>query len=374
MRKKCLLILVLCVSLLMSACQLIPVEESLPPVPVIHPYEQSEFKLATVMRGDMSLDLTIRCVYDLARLEKLSFPVEAPIEDVFVQQGQTVKAGDLLATLDQKTLLQQMENYENNRNTYHRNKRHLQEMLNLELDSCNALIAKLQAELALTQNESTAKTLQQQIASLQQRCETAQKNYENKVRPIDEALYILDLRVEELKPLIAERNLYAGIDGVVTYLLNIEPGEYYQKNKQFITISDINSAVFTTTGDNAEHLPVGSAVTIVTKGKELAAHVIDPTELGALQQDTKKIYIRLDQPDPTINRNESGVITIVQDSRTDVLYVDKSVIHYYDGKSFVYLPAENGLRTMRYVTLGLELRNIVEITDGLEEGEQVVIG
>ena len=61
------------------------------------------------------------------------------------------------------------------------------------------------------------------------------------------------------------------------------------------------------------------------------------------------------------------------DERKNVLYVNNKAIHTVNGNPFVYMLDKDGLRTMRYVTLGLELKDTIEITSGLEEGDQVII-
>ena len=99
----------------------------------------------------------------------------------------------------------------------------------------------------------------------------------------------------------------------------------------------------------------------------------NPTVLGMTNASDEKIYLQLDQPDPTLKSRDSGSIILKLDQRENVLYLDKSAIRTFNGKPFVYIPDENGLPTLRYVTLGLEVKNVVEIVEGLDEGDQVII-
>ena len=51
------------VSLLFSACQMFPAEEELPSAPVIRSYEAAEYKVATVVRGDLAKTVRVSCEY-----------------------------------------------------------------------------------------------------------------------------------------------------------------------------------------------------------------------------------------------------------------------------------------------------------------------
>ena len=74
MRKNVLrLIVLVLVSIVLSACQLLPEEEVLPPIPVIRSYEVEEYEQVTVMRGDLVSTATVRLTYKLTRKQSLSF-------------------------------------------------------------------------------------------------------------------------------------------------------------------------------------------------------------------------------------------------------------------------------------------------------------
>ena len=69
----------------------------------------------------------------------------------------------------------------------------------------------------------------------------------------------------------------------------------------------------------------------------------------------------------------SGSVNVVLDQREDVLYVDRKAVKTADGKYFVYMLDENGLRTRKEITTGLETGNYVEIVSGLTEGDSVIL-
>ena len=188
------------------------------------------------------------------------------------------------------------------------------------------------------------------------------------------------LYINELKAALEEHQIFAGIDGVVTYVWPFTDGQQSVKNLRVITISDLDSAVFTAKTEYAEFFPVGEPVTIICQKKEYKAHVVDPVELGLEEPNTEEtneerstIYFTLDLPDPTLANGVNGTITLALDRRPNVLYLSKDVIKTTDGKPFVYLQDENGLRIMQPITTGLQTNDFVEITSGLQEGDRVIV-
>ena len=83
MPKKMYVILALVLSLLLASCQLMPVEETLPEVPVIRDYEKKTYDQSKVMRGDLILSEDVRCTYEITRQDDLGFSIgggaDAPV-------------------------------------------------------------------------------------------------------------------------------------------------------------------------------------------------------------------------------------------------------------------------------------------------------
>lgn len=396
MRKKVLrLISLILVSVALSACQLLPEEEVLPPMPVIHDYEVEEYELVTVMRGDLISTATVRPTYKLTRKQHLSFSLGGLyIDSVYIIEGQAVKTGDLLASLEQKELQSQLAAQRHEVNVLYAEGKHLKETLDLELAEYSAMLTGLEQELqqkqaALQESVSTGEDapstqeLQQQIDSLLQQKQalerkiaSAQSSYDAKLQPVNDSMYIEYMRLQELESTVSDRQLVAGIDGVITFLRDVEDGQRSVKGENFITISNLDSAAFITDTEYAEYFPLGTEVVITCSGKDYEALVVDATELGFPTVDATEpttIYFKLKQPDPSLMDNARGAITLTLDQRTNALYVHKKAIQTTNGETFVYLLDENGLRTMRSVTIGMNAGNFVEIIEGLNEGDRVIV-
>lgn len=373
-----------------TACQIMPVEEELPSAPVIRAYEAEEYEQTPVMRGDLILSKTVKCTYVSAKQESLSFSLGGMfIDKVYVSVGQQVRAGELMAELEQGDLLEQISNQEYVIEVLQANKSNILENQELEAQRQDAVIAGMEEQLAslIEQmkdcDEQTKETLTQQASAVvvkkqaqEEAKEAANEAYEDQLLEVEDSLYIEGLRLEELQETLRERQIYAGIDGTVTYLLKIKEDDRSVKGKTVFTISDLDTTVFTVEGENAQYFPVGTEVTLVCNKKEYMACAVDASEFGITKQqedDSPVAYLQLVQPDPTLEDGDKGSIQLILDQRKDVLYVARDAIRSADGEQFVYMLDEDGLRIMQKVTTGLEAGEYIEITGGLAEGDSVII-
>ena len=87
------------------------------------------------------------------------------------------------------------------------------------------------------------------------------------------------------------------------------------------------------------------------------------------------IYYRLsDDFDPSVIQvGTTGNITVVLDSRENVLKLPVRAIHEAGEDRFVYVIGENGIREAKPVKVGLTGNDGVEIVEGLKEGDVVIL-
>jgi len=77
--------------------------------------------------------------------------------------------------------------------------------------------------------------------------------------------------------------------------------------------------------------------------------------------------------DAAVSVGDSGTMKIVTGYKTEVLAVPASAVHRADNREFVYVVGTSGLRELKWIVTGLHGRDYVEVFDGLEEGEKVVL-
>lgn len=373
---------------LLSACQLLPEEEKLPPAPVIHAYEAEEYKYVTVMRGDLISTSNITTYYSLTKKQNLSFPLGGMyIDTVNVTVGQQVKTGDVLASIEQEDIQAQLTAQRHEINVLNKQSKHLKEALELELSQYSSMLTSLEQQLqqlqaAVPTEEEAASTQQQidalllQIESLKQRSTSAQNSYDQQMETINDSLYVAYLRMDELNTTLENRMLIAGMDGVVTFVEEVVEGQRSVGDQRFITIADLASAAFTVDAEYASFLPIGTEVTITCNKQEQEAVAVDPADLGidvANAEEPVPVYLKLKQPDPSLEDYDKGTLNLTLEQRSDVLYVQKEAIQNADSDPFVYLMDEDGLRTIQSVTTGMSTGEFVEIISGLNEGDYVIV-
>ena len=375
-----------------ASCGIMPEEEELPAAPVIRSYEAAEYEQALVMRGDMILTKKVKCTYASAKQEKYSFSLGGMyIDKVYVSEGQQVKKGTLLAELEQGDLPRQISDGEYALRALQVGRAYLPEYQRLDRERQDAIIADMEGQIkelmAWSRNYEPGEpegaayvdranaVLIQQIELEKQKDADAQTN-EKQLQEADDAVYIAGIRLQELKEELRERQIYADINGTVTYLQKMKEGERSVKGKVFVTVADLDTVVFTVKGEDAGYFPVGTQATVLCEKKEYPAQSVDPSVLGLAEQqegDEPMAYLQLLQPDPTLENGVSGTIEVILDQREDVLYVPRDAIKAAEGAKFVYMLDENGLRVLREIATGLEDGEYVEILSGREEGDSVII-
>ena len=108
--------LILILVLLTTSCNLAPKEEVLPDAPVIQETKVKEYKKAEVLRGDIIDKVSVESRYTAFQSEELKFGINGSrIYNVYVEEGDYVKAGDLLAELMMDDLKEQTQDYLDNK-------------------------------------------------------------------------------------------------------------------------------------------------------------------------------------------------------------------------------------------------------------------
>lgn len=348
-------------SLVLTGCQILPEEETFPASPVIRTYEAEEYKMATVMRGDLSSAKTISCSYMPANQESLGFEVSGKtIEGIYVVSGDEVKAGQLLAELEHEDLSEQIDLLEYQIRVLEVKNSYLMQNWELELELL---------EVKYLSDASQANADKYDAEKL-----VVDAKYILALEDNNDSLHIKKLRLQELKADLSQRKLYAAMDGTVTYVRSMQDGEASVEGRVLITISDMDSTAFVVKGDNAVYFEIGQEVVITKGNQEYEAVCINASELGLAEAEQKeRAYFRLLQPDPTLESGNSGTIEVILDSREDALYVNKKAIKTVKERQFVYVLNEEGLRESRDVTVGAVFGDCIEILSGLKEGDSVIL-
>ncbi|NLK75286.1 MAG: hypothetical protein GX288_08375 [Clostridiales bacterium] len=364
----CLLNTILIVVLILSGCSLLPEEESRPS-PVIKQMEPIEYEFEMVTRQILVNSRNIYCTYEQLKDESLSFNIaNKTVKKVYVETGSQVKKGDLLAEVDLGNIDEKIEDLEYEIELSQIKINQMKRLMDLET---NKLTLLFQDEHIEQEEYDT------QVRGIKDNYSKAIQNYEDKIF-IDRLL---------LASYIEERDqgrIYAGIDGVVTYVRQNLEGSLirendvnsdelknyeFKKNEAVIKVIDNSKCAFQVETEYAPYLKDGQVVEIKMRGsggktyEAIVSHDKDNPNL---------VYFELPEPDFELEVGDRGSINLILEEKENVLAVSRKAVRNAKDFKYVYYLNEDGIKSMKKVTVGMITTSYVEITSGLEYGDIII--
>jgi len=346
---------------MLSACGLLPQEEVRRSAPLLRETASEEFKLSYVTRGNIELTKKLSCTYVPLRTEPVNFGISGEYGDeIYVKVGDTVKKGDLLGQLRMDGVNERIESLNLEISKIKLNKAHQEENRQLALERQYILYA------------NDAEALEKAIADVNE-------SYDSTLRSYNDSLELKQMELEKLKKDRELRQLIAPIDGTVTYVRKYQEYSLSDESERAVTVADASMSLFSANTENWDMLKVGDRVTITCKKVDYEAIVADETELGLekIEREVGKrsvVYFTLATPTFDLEDNTKGTLTLVLDSRYDVLMVHQDAISTANGETICYVRDEEGMKTYKKVKLGLNANRYYEVIEGLVEGEEVIVG
>lgn len=353
--KRCLLF-VMTICLLLGGCGVFPQEESYQSAPTIPPYEHEEWKFAYVHRGDMILTQSVICTYVPVQSETLSFSVSGLLYDeIFVSAGDSVEKGQLLAQLDVSAITQ-------------------------EIEKCRLQLEKLELQMEALE-ENRVLELQRQALLMADEAAIKQINdrYDLQKLALQDEKDIARMKLAECNARMEERQLRAQIDGTVTYVRNIKPGDRSQTGERVIVIEDSTSSIFQAETKYWSAVVPGQEYVITVLSEDYEAVAVSEAELGIPEAEKKEnfpatVYFKLKDNTLRLEDGDRGMLELTIDTREDVLMIPETAVTKTNGKTIVYYQDENDLKVYKTVEIGLTADGMTEIVSGLAEGECVIAG
>ncbi len=347
-------------ALFLCGCGLLPEEEEFRKAPVVETMEEVYFTTDVVKKGTVTDFISGSCKYDYMDYQNLSFDVSTrdnPIEETYVKVGDKVKAGQVLAKLS----LGERE----------------EELTQLQ-ESC----ANYQEDLTYQESLLAFEKERQSLAKKYGRDydTTNLENLEEQVKVLEEALYVEQIRLDELNAELAGRQLVSAIDGVV---MHVEPPSWWglQPGETYIVVRSEEKA-FSSAVEKSDKIQIGDVYTVTTDDNAYECEVIrirDHSSDRLMMIDMVPLIV-----DDSLNVDDSyiihGNVMVITEQAKDVLYIPTAAVRMIDEKTAVYVVDENGMRSIRYVEIGLSVSgnlgenvNLTEIRSGLQLGEEVII-
>lgn len=314
--------------------------------------EIRSYEMAQVKRGDIRKTKVVVANYQQVKTENLSFSARGRrLSGVYVSLGDAVKKGDLLAELicdDEKKNLAELD-YQIK--TKEMQITHLQEQMDFALEQ---LKAKKDMLPETTYESEVTKT---------------EDSYRIKMEDLEDQIYIEQLQYDKLEAVVDGCRIYAGMDGTVTYMEEVSTDYFSREGMRFISVGDSDECAFVF--DETEYISYFNMnETYVFKasgGEEYE------TVLSRRDEEAGLLFFELTVPRYDMPLGQRVLYTLVLEEKKDVLYVASSAVHEVDGNSYVYCFDEEGNCMAKQITVGLQADLKVEIIDGLEEGDEVIL-
>jgi RND family efflux transporter MFP subunit len=360
MKKKQLYALLMIFTLTASGCKLAPKEEVLPDAPVIPVSAVEEYKKAEVIRGDLIDSVTVDCTYNAFQSEILNFQINGlRIDHVYIEEGDSVKKGEVLADLEMNDINRQIVEREDNI-----------ELLNLKLSQQKEL-----KKLAIS-NLNKLKGLAGYNSLIDSGYNQTISGYDNVIAKLHDDLFIEQERYADLQEDIKKHQIIAGMDGIVSYIAAHEYEDKSDKKTSFITLYDPDTMMFVTNGKNSELFTPGQKVDITVADNVYPAVVLSAKELkeqyGSVENGDA-VYLQTDNSENSLQKDDTGKIIIINNELKNVLYLPSSAVHNDNNKSIVYVEDDTGFKSIKEVKIGPCADRKVEIISGLNEGDSVIL-
>jgi macrolide-specific efflux system membrane fusion protein len=396
--------------------------------------EEVTQQTATASIGDLTVDISAAGNLALSVMEDIAFEMAGTVEDVMVEEGESVTEGEVLARLDTSEWEDEISNLE---------MAVLEAKINLQNAELNLEEAEDDSDTSATGDVFTTYTDPDEIEILEWRVEKAERTYEDAQEALEEAQ-------------AASPEVVAPFDGFIT-AVKIEGGDEITKGTVAVTIADpdkFEADIYVSELDITDVAIGGSAtveidalditipaeVTYISSSATISSSVVNYTvkvELDSLESVIEAQNAAISEmpsgemptgempsgerpsgemPGPMQEAIEGGEMTeeeaavmqeqmaamreqmqaaqaaqiaelenvqlregmtvtvsIVVAERTDAVLVPIGAIMTGGAGNYVQVVADDGTIEDRTVTVGVSNWQYSEITSGLSEGETVVV-
>lgn len=359
-----------------------------------------------------------------------SFSVDLKIKEIFVEVGQEVKKGDKLVEYSKEDIeakiaeckavletakrslqdiqnSQQAEKLQNDlanaqsrqqaQNAYESARRECENTIQeleqkiKELQESNA--EQSEVEAVKQQLETQRSTLANLIADYEKQCNQSQQNQgiQNQIDSLNNAskanaVKNAQAEVDKAKKSLSEAQslldtpvLVAESDGIVT-AINYMPGEEVPADKAIVVIGDSQQKQVTISVSQEDIASVEIGQSVELRFSSAPESAVDGTVIkkSLLPKDggdgvSYEVTIALDEDDPELLEGMTCSVKFILKKVENVLTLANKAITLRDGKQFVTVKLPDGSHEEREIKTGFSDGRISEVTDGLSDGDIVVV-
>ncbi len=346
--------------------------------------EATEYQTATVQRGDITVDITASGNLELSDKRSLSFGTSGTVGEVLVEEGDSITKGQVLARLDapqleinvalaELALMQTIFPYYSYRYSSD------QPGVWLALDEAQANLEEAQRLLSEGKNEKA----QAFLDMVQDNLDKAEKKSEARVWALPLSIKRLELQLDSAEAALDKAKITAPFDGIVIKV-NVDAGQGVNADTVVMEVARATKFEVDILVSEMDIFQVGEGENATVQidalpGMSLPAQVtyISPTATIASGVVNYEVKVEI-QPLEAVAQKQlreglSVIVSLPEEERDDVLLVPNSAITTQGGQTYVQVVAPNGTTEERIIGTGISNWQYTEVTEGLSEGEQVVV-
>lgn len=376
------LVAIACMSVLLTGCSLFPKEEPMLAPPLVEPV-QVTYEVAEVTKGTITKSIRGSSTFTTVDKKELSFPETKGLRlmSFAVSNGELVKKGQVLAELDATELERSIEMalYE-----VEKAKLELQEAQQdnkYEVEEARLNVVKAEMNAKVSETKLAQIELDQARLKLAELQDPKRREFQVESAKLNVKQREMDL--SSLQKRLADTKLVAPMDGVVLFVSNEQVGDEVDAYQPLVTIGDPNKLFIIYTAPEREALKDvkdGVKATIKLPDGTMEEGVVVQTPLNVpdqLPEDLKRLYQRsiLIAPAKPIKGMEVGssvVFEIVIDQQEDAVIIPIKALRGFNERMYVQVLDENVKKEVD-VTVGIKTATEVEIINGLQPGQLVIL-
>lgn len=354
-----------------------------------------DITVGTAERGPLEITVAATGRVVTAHEEIINSPVETRVLRVYAQPGDTVKAGMPLLLLDleqEQTALGKLHDARTMQQ---------QELRQLELSNMTN-ISDLEMKIKVSEMNVSRQRIE---VENERRLDSIGSGTGDRVRQAETAYRAGVLELEQLRTrlrnerqrasaaeasqrlnvcssdrdiALMEKTIHRGsipapLDGVLTFITS-ELGSRVGAGEKVAVVSDLSS--FKVVGEvpegSSDRVQTGAAVTVRISGAQFAGTVSNITPQA--RQGVVSFVVRLDNPrDSRLRSGARAELQVSFGYKSDVLRVPNGSFYKGEGKYQVFVFDSENRAVRRTVHAGDCNRDYVEILDGLQPGDKIIV-
>lgn len=321
--------------------------------------EGTSYEFSVVERGTVEKTLKISCTYRQVDEQEVSFQITGRLVDkVHVEEGDSVKKGDLLVELSSKDLERRIQDLE----------------YSITRNELLLGYAEINEEYAISALWVNYLNYSGDKNSLDSMMESTRQRYRYQREDYEDAIAADRAEMEQLQRELRNSRVYATMNGIVYDLKDNLGGSTSRFGEVVMTIMDTSERLFETKlADVQGYFTEGVTVPMtVSYGSAAGEYLLMPWHMEEWGE-TQLFVVYEGRGDAIFEVGVSGTMLITESKHEDVLNVPSTAVYSAEDRRYVYVLNDDNMREIRWVETGLYGDDTVEILSGLTEGEKVIL-